>query len=145
MLLERVAGDMERHLDRQVLFEDLVDELGDWLEPRNYNAGEALVSIGERQGGLQLLTSGQASAYDVNGMRIFQCGPGDAVEPRAAFVAYAAGTAMIADQPCRTMMLTPAARLWLDENEERLILKLYRYLLTIECRGESAILGGSNS
>ena len=145
MLLERVAGDMERHLDRQVLFEDLVDELGDWLEPRNYNVGEALVSIGERQGGLQLLTSGQASAYDVNGMRIFQCGPGDAVEPRAAFVAYAAVTAMIADQPCKTMTLTPAARLWLDENEERLILKLYRYLLTIECRGERAIPGGSNS
>ena len=43
---------------------------------------------------------------------------------------------MIADQPCRTMMLTPAARLWLDENEERLTLKLYRYLLTVESRGE---------
>ena len=42
---------------------------------------------------------------------------------------------MIADQPCRTMMLTPAARLWLEENEEQLIVKLYRYLLTIESRG----------
>ena len=145
MLLERVAGDMERHLDRQVLFEDLVDELGDWLEPRSYDAGESLVSIGEQQNGLQLLTSGQASAYDAKGTRLFQCGPGDAVELRSAFGAYAAETAMIADQPCRTMMLTPAARLWLDENEERLTLKLYRYLLTVESRGEGGYSKSSSS
>ena len=132
--LERIVGDMERHLDRQVLFEDMVDELRDWLEPRSYDAGEALVSIGERQNGLQLLIGGQASAYDVNGTRLFQCGPGDAVEPRSAFGPYAAKTVMIADQPCRTMMLTPAARLWLEENEERLIVKLYRYLLTMKSR-----------
>ena len=139
-LLERVAGDMERHLDRQVLFEDMVDDLREWLEPRDYDTGEALVSIGERQNGLQLLIGGQASAYDVTGTRLFQCGPGDAIEPRSAFGAYAADTAMIADQPCRTMMLTPAALSWLEENDERLILKLYRYLLTIKSRGEEAFL-----
>ena len=139
-LLERVAGDMERYLDRQVLFEDMVDDLRDWLEPRDYDTGEALVSIGERQDGLQLLIGGQASAYDVTGTRLFQCGPGDAIEPRSAFGAYAAETAMIADQPCRTMILTPAALSWLEENDERLVLKLYRYLLTIKSRGEEAFL-----
>ena len=133
-LLERVVGDMERHLDRQVLFDDMVDELRDWLEPRSYDAGEALVSIGEPQNGLQLLIGGRASAYDVTGARLFQCGTGEAVEPRSAFGAYTAETATIADQPCRTMMLTPAARLWLEENEEQLILKLYRYLLTMKSR-----------
>ena len=144
-LLERVVGDMERHLDRQVLFEDMVDELGDWLEPRSHDAGEILVSIGERQNGLQLLITGQASVYDVNGTRLYQCGPGDAVEPRSAFGAYAAETAMIADQPCRAMMLTPAARLWLEENEEQLILKLYRYLLTIKSLGGDASSAGSHT
>ncbi len=134
-LLERVAGDMERHLDRQVVFEDMVDELRDWLEPREYDAGEALASIGEPQKGLQLLIDGEASAFDSTGTRLFQCGPGDAVEPRGAFGAHGAETAMIADQPCRTMMLTPAARLWLEENEEQLIVKLYRYLLTADSRG----------
>ncbi|MCY4002469.1 MAG: SulP family inorganic anion transporter [Rhodospirillales bacterium] len=129
-LLERVAGDMERHLDRQVLFEAMVDELQDWLEPRDYDAGEAIVSIGEQQNGLQLLVRGQASAYDAKGTWLFQYGPGGAIEPRSAFGAYAAETAMIADQPCRTMTLPPAARLWLEENEEQLILKLYRYLVT---------------
>jgi len=130
-LLERVAGDMERHLDRQVLFEAVVDELQAWLEPRDYDAGEAIVSIGEQQNGLQLLGRGQASAYDAEGTRLFQSGPGDAIEPRSAFGAYIAETAMIADQPCRTMMLPPSARSWLEENEEQLILKLYRYLFTI--------------
>ncbi len=135
-LLERVAGDMERHLDRQALFEDLVDELRDWLELREYDTGEALVSTGEARKGLQLLIKGQASAYDSTGERLFQCGPGDAVEPRAAFGEYTAETATIADRPCRTMMLTPAARLWLEENEKQLVLKLYRYLLTLESRGD---------
>ncbi len=130
-LLERVAGDMEHHLDRQVLFEAVVDELQDWLEPRDYDAGEAIVSIGEQQNGLQLLVSGQASAYDAKGTRLFQYGPGNAIEPRSAFGTYAAEIAMIADQPCRTMMLPPPARLWLEENEEQLILKLYRYLFTV--------------
>ena len=134
-LLERVVGDMESHLDRQVLFEDMVDELRDWLEPREYDAGEALVSLGEPQKGMQLLIKGQASAFDSTGARLFQCGPGDAIEPRGAFGAHAAEAAMIADQPCRTMMLTPATRLWLEEHEEQLIVKLYRYLLTIESRG----------
>ncbi|MYD97042.1 MAG: STAS domain-containing protein [Gammaproteobacteria bacterium] len=130
-LLERVAGDMERHLDRQVLFEAVVDELQDWLEPRDYDAGDAIVSIGEPQNGLQLLVRGQASAYDAKGTRLFQYGPGATIEPCSAFGAYAAETAMIADQPCRTMLLPPAARSWLEEHEEQLILKLYRYLLTI--------------
>ena len=130
-LLERVAGDMERHLDRQVLFEAMVDELQNWLEPRDYDAGDAIVSIGEQQNGLQLLVRGRASAYDANGTRLFQYGPGDAIEPRSAFGAYAAENAMIADQPCRTMLLPRAARLWLEKHEEGLILKLYRYLVTI--------------
>jgi hypothetical protein len=32
------------------------------------------------------------------------------------------------------MMLTPAARRWLEENESRRILKLYGYLLASEAR-----------
>ncbi|MDE0415765.1 MAG: hypothetical protein OXI95_02345, partial [bacterium] len=78
---------------------------------------------------------GQASAFDSSGARLFQCGPGDAIETRGAFGAHAAETATIADQSCRTMMLTPAIRLWLEETEEQLIMKLYRYLFAIESRG----------
>ena len=125
---------MERHLDRQVLFEEMVDELRDWLELREYDAGEALATVGEPQNGLQLLMTGRASVYDSTGVRLFQCGPGDAIETRGAFGAYAAAVATVADEPCRVMMLTPAARRWLEENESRRILKLYGYLLASEAR-----------
>lgn len=36
---------------------------------------------------------------------------------------------MSADESCETMLLTPGTRNWLEEHEERLALKLYRYLL----------------
>ena len=38
---------------------------------------------------------------------------------------------MIADQPCQTMLLPPLARLRLEENEEQLMLKLFRDLFSI--------------
>ncbi|MDE0456711.1 MAG: SulP family inorganic anion transporter [Chromatiales bacterium] len=134
VLLDHVAGDMERHLDRQILFEELVHDLRDWLEPHEYDTGETLVAIGEPLQGLQLLTTGRASVYDSTGARLFQCGPGDAVEPRGAFGAHAATATAVADEPCRAMMLTPAARQWLEEREAQLLLTLYGYLLTNEER-----------
>ncbi len=36
---------------------------------------------------------------------------------------------MVADEPCRTMVLTPAARRHLEDQDERLALTLYRFLL----------------
>ena len=133
-LLERVTDAMERQLDRQILFENLVHDLRDWLEPREYEVGEALVTIGEPQHGLQLLMTGRASAYDSGGSRLHQYGPGNVVEPQAAFGVHAATLATVADEPCRTMVLTPAATVWLEEHEGQLILRLYRYLLTAAAR-----------
>lgn len=129
-LLERVTDDMERQLDRQILFENLVHDLRDWLEPREYEVGEALTTRGEPQHGLQLLMTGRASAYDSGGTRLHQHGPGDVIEPQGAFGAHTATLATVADEPCRAMMLTPAATAWLEEHEGQLILQLYRYLLT---------------
>ena len=134
LLLERVSGDMERHLDRQIVFEELVDDFRDWLEPREYDTGETLVPIGEPLQGFQLLMTGRASVYDSTGARLFQCGPGDALEPRGAFGAHAATATTVADEPCRTMLLTPAARRWLEEHESQLLLKLYGYILAAEVR-----------
>ena len=128
-LLEHVSGDVESHLDRRILFEDMAHELREWLEVRDYEAGEALVATGAPQEGLQLLLMGRASEYDAGGARLRQCGPGDAIEPRGAFGAHVAATAMIADEPCRTLVLTPAVRRRLEENQRQLMLELYGYLL----------------
>ncbi len=126
-LLENVAEDLERHLDRQIQFEDLMEELRDWLTPREYAAGEALTGPSTARLGLQLLLGGRASAYDAAGMRLSQFGPGDAIWPTGA--SDRKETAIVADEPCRTMELTPTARLKLETYEERLALTLYRYLL----------------
>ena len=53
------------------------------------------------------------------------------VESRSAFGGYAAEIALIADQHRQTIQPPPAARLWLEENEEQLNLKHYRYFITI--------------
>lgn len=97
------------------------------MEFREYSAGETLSGPDAPGEGLQLLTSGRASAHGAAGTRFRQYEPGDAIWPvhpsdeKAPFVT--------ADEPCETMVLTPAARRWLEEHEEQLALKLYRYLL----------------
>ena len=46
-------------------------------------------------------------------------------------------TSVVADEPCRTMVLPLAARRWLEQHEERLALKLYSYLLAGRFAAES--------
>ena len=126
-LLEHAAADLERHLDRQVRFEELIEELRSWLTRRSYGAGEALAGPGAPNEGLQLLISGQASACDAEGARVRQLSPGDAVWP--VDPAHETAPGVTADEPCETMVLTPAARRLLEAHEERLALRLYRHLL----------------
>ena len=134
-LLEHAAADLERHLERQIHFEDLMEALRPWLTPRDYAAEQALASADAPQEGLQLLLSGRASAYDGAGARLDQFSPGDAI--RLAGAPGGRVTSVVADTACRTMMLTPAARHWLEEHEERLALDLYRYLLADRFRTEA--------
>ncbi|MDE0125557.1 MAG: SulP family inorganic anion transporter [Bryobacterales bacterium] len=123
LLLDLAAGDLER----QIRFEDLMVELRTWLAPSRYAAGEALAGPGTASAGLQLLTSGQASAHEPEGTRLRQFGPGDAIWP--VDPSDEKTPTVCADEPCETMVLTPAARRRLEEHEERLALKLNRYLL----------------
>ena len=133
-LLARAAEDLERHLERQISFEDLMSELRSLLIPRHCAAGEALAGPGVSSEGLQLLTSGRASAHEAAGTRFRQYGPGDAIWPVNPSDDNA--LTVTADGPCETMVLTSAARSWLEEHEERLALKLYRYLLAGHFDGE---------
>ena len=104
-----------------------MDELRDWLTPCRYAAGEALAGPGAANAGLQMLMSGRASAHQAEGERVRQYGPGDAIWPVDRVNERA--LAVSADEPCETAVLTPDARSRLEEHEERLALKLYRYLL----------------
>ena len=126
-LFERAADDLGRHLDRQVRFEELMDELQNWLDPRRYAAGETIAGPNVQSEGLQLLVSGRASSREVAGARCRQYSPGDAIWPVDPLNEQA--RSVTADEPCETMALSPASRRWLEEREEQSALRLYRYLL----------------
>ena len=134
-LMEHTVDDLERYLERQIDFENLLEELRPWLSPHQYAADEALIGSDAPQKGLQLLLSGRVSGYDSAGTRLFQCGPSEAIWPAGA--AEQKATSVIADESCRTMVLTLAALAWLEQHEERLTLKLYRYLLAGRLQSES--------
>lgn len=126
-LLEHVSHNLERHLERQIEFEDLIIELRDWLTTCEYAADESLAGKDTPQVQLQFLISGRASARDGEGSRLHQFGPGDAIGQVDALGAQTAS--VVADETCRTMALTSAARRRLETNDERLAFKLYRFLL----------------
>ena len=127
LLLEAASDDIERYLDRQIDFEGLVEKLQGWLKPLSYSASEKIAGPDTKQEGLELLISGRASVYDSAGERQYQCIPGDPVWPPGVWNRKVAS--VVADEPCRTMLLTPSAQLWLEEHEQRLVLELYRHLL----------------
>ena len=128
-LLETVADAMSRQLDRRVWFEDLVERLGDWGQGREYTAGETIVAMGVPTAGVEMMTSGRGSVYDASGTRLNQCGPGDVVESRSAFEPRSATHRIVADEACTTVVLAPAAMRLLEEDDSRLALELYRYII----------------
>ena len=140
LLLEQAADDLVRHLDRQIVFEDLIEELGNWLEGRDSASGETIAGEGTTRADLQLLISGRASARDAAGARLYQCEPGDAVWPTGAREERVA--AVVADEPCRTVVLTPESRHWLETHRTELALKLYRYLIAGFFRTDKAVDSG---
>ena len=133
-LLEHAAGDLDRYLERQIDFESLVDRLQRWTDPRRYDAGAALKGPGAPSKGLQLLTSGRASGYDAADARLNQYRAGDAVWPSGTLHERAAS--VIADERCHTIHLTPDARVRLEQHDQQLALKLYRYLLGARATAE---------
>ncbi len=126
-LLEQAGDDLERYLERQIVFEALMEELERWLDPADYADGETLAGAETPPQDLQLLVAGRVSAYDSAGTRQHQRGPGDAVWPVDA-VRHKI-VAVVADGPCRTLALSNASRDWLETHRPGLALKLYRYLL----------------
>ena len=123
VLLEDAADNLESYLERQIHFEALMEQLHEWLTPREYAAGDSLPDGDE----LQLLISGRVSAYDSSGKRLHQFSPGSAI--RSAVALGKQSSSIIADTVCRTMVMTPDTQNWLEKNKKEITLKLYRYLL----------------
>ena len=119
-----------RELDRQARFEALTERLEAWLQPCTYAAGETIVASGEIQKGMQFLTEGRAVAHTAEaGARMQECGPGDVLAPQAAFGSYLAESSVMAQKPCRTVLITPSARQALERDDAALTVELDRYLI----------------
>lgn len=134
-LLEHTVDDIERYLERQVRFEDLIETLRPWLVPRNYAAEDVIAGPDIPSEGLQLLLSGRASVYDSAGLRLRQCGPGDVIWPSSP--AAETEATVVADELCSAMLLTPNARGWIEKHEQGLAIELYQYLLAERLRTET--------
>lgn len=125
-LLEHTAADLERQLERQIQFEDLLEDLGRWMNPHSYQPGETMAGPDTSSPGLQFLVSGRATEQDDAGGRLVQYAPGDVILPTAS---EERTNAIVADEACKTMSLVPSDRHWLEANRPELALRLYRYLL----------------
>ena len=130
-LLDRVADAMERHLDRQSEFEELIEALGEWAQVRYYGPDESIVTADTASAGVQLMTVGRASVFDEEGERVGQRGPGDVVETRI-LGPQAPTRNTVTDVACQTVVLTPAALRLLEESDSGLALRLYRHILAAD-------------
>lgn len=134
-LLLRTASDLERHLERQAQFEDLMGRLEPWLADISLPAGKMLRGGGRED--LLLLTEGRASVYDPGGQRLRQCAAGDPVGPLSAIDGRAAQ--VIADEPCRAVVMAAAAWRRLEQEDPQLALELYRHLFVSRVAAEPPI------
>ena len=76
-LLERDSAGLEQ----QIHFEELMDELRDWLSPGHYSEGDVIAGPDAVPIGLQLLCKGRASAYDAKGVLVSQFSSGEVIWP----------------------------------------------------------------
>ncbi|MDE2674999.1 MAG: SulP family inorganic anion transporter [Paracoccaceae bacterium] len=124
-LLERASSDLERHLDRQVEFERLIDELEGWLTARDYQEGE-IISEGSSEGEIKLLFAGGASVQDRARKRLSQLVPGDVITTLQGY--GIPSSSIFADKSCQVMELSSSTLGLMEKQDPDLALKLYRYL-----------------
>ena len=110
----------------------MTKRLRPWLQFRDYAAGETIVARGERQEGMQLLIGGRAAVRGEHGeARMAEYGPGDALEPQAAFEDHVAGVDVAAVEPCRTALMTASARQSLERDDLALAQELSKHLIGV--------------
>ena len=132
-----------RQLERQTRFERLTQRLRPWLQYRAYATGEIMAARGEQQEGMQLLIEGRATArVEDSGARLDEYGPGDVLMVQAVFGERPADISVTATEPCRTALMTPAARLSLEPDNPELAAELDRYLIETLLEYQARLLPG---
>ena len=137
------VDDAMRDLDRQSRFEALTERLEPWLEHRTHGADETILVRGGAPEGMLLVIEGRAVAREEEaGARVLEYGPGDALAAEAAFSPQPARLTVVAAVPCRTALMTPAAREALEREDPALAVALDRYLIETISGYRSATASG---
>ena len=126
-LLQKSAQEIERYLDQQIVFEELIGELRTFTTTENYTSGETIAPAAD--GEIQFLIQGRATAYNNNEARLVQCQVGDVVWP--VTVSDGAADHIIVDVPSVCVRLPGETLRELEEDESELALKLYRYMYEV--------------
>lgn len=129
-LFEQTVDDMMAHLDRQSVFEALVEQLAPWLTERSCAAGDVIVAQGAAYEGMHLIMWGSATSRSTDkNSRLAHYDAGAVVAPKAAFAPCTATEHMEADGTCRIAVLTAQARNQLEQEAPALALQLDRYIM----------------
>ena len=129
-LFEQTVDDMMAHLDRQSIFEALVEQLAPWLTERSYKEGDVIVAQGAAYEGMHLIMWGSATSRSTDkNSRLAHYDAGAVVAPKAAFGPCTATEHMQADGICRIAVLTAQARNQLEQEAPALALQLDRYIM----------------
>ena len=124
---ERSLAEIMRRLDVQTAFEDLVERLAPYADARRYAEGETVTREGQRPEGMLLLIEGRLIfRKGAAGIRLQERGAGDIFElPTAA----SSDLTVEAMEPSRALLLTRSSLQRLEQEDPRLALDLYRYLV----------------
>ena len=118
-----------KHLDRLVVFEDLITQLRNRLTYLAYADQQPIAFAGEQQSGAQLLVRGKAQVQDGDERRLYECEVGAVIESASAIEPQQARASCIAQGSCETLLVTPEELKRLESENNQLALKLYRYIL----------------
>ena len=126
-LLQQSAEEIERYLDKRIMFEELIGILQTHTTTNEYEAGETINAAAADE--IQFLLKGRATAYDKSDSRLLQCQIGDVVWPPS--IADASATRVVTDELSETARLSVEKLHWLEEHDRALALALYRYLYVL--------------
>ena len=118
-----------KHLDRMVVFEELVTELRERVEMIEHAGQQPIALAGQQPRGMHLLIRGNAWMQDSSGKRLSQLEAGAVIGASSTMASSEEIASCIADGTCETLLITPEDLEKLEREENQLALALYRYLL----------------
>ncbi|MXW54157.1 MAG: STAS domain-containing protein [Gammaproteobacteria bacterium] len=133
------SQELSTYLERQAEFEDLVGDVGNYCESIEYTDQQEITHEDLSPRGMQLLVSGIASVKSDDGSTLYQLRPGSIIEESSAVEDRNASITTVSEGPCKTILVTPRDLAKLEEEDQTLTSRLFRYILSV---GSSARASG---